>query len=314
MIAKKESHMWSNNVTVLFNPTAYNNELIFNQFIYEELIRVLHHTVIQHPLAPATSTSLSHPPPNTENSRPLAYHPSQSSTYTSVPTSMPIRIPTGNHTTSEVRDTFQTPATNLIPNSYIPYSLLLMDRAAFHVTPAILSTLRSHRIIPSIIPGGCTGLLQPLDTAVNKPFKEYLREYTDIYLDEQAVNGHDMTTSSVSDKRILTTHVVARAWSAFCQQKPYLIRKAFRDVGVTLPISGSCDDEIHIKGFTAAEVALGDWRSDLPIPIAESQEASESFRTLPAETEEYNNLHYVWTCEGYQSHTAQSNIVPPCQH
>ena len=244
-IAKKEGHMWSKNVTVLFNPTAYNNELIFSQFIYEELIPVLHNTAIHH--RPATPTSLPPLSYTTANSNPVAYHPPQLNADTSGPTPLPIQISTSNQTKSGVGNTFQTSITNQIPNSYIPYSLLLMDQAAFHVTPAILSTLRSHRIIPSIIPGGCTGLLQPLDTEVNKPFKEYLREYTDIYLDEQAANGQDMTTSSVSDKRILTTHVVGRAWSAFCQQKQYLIRKAFSDVGVTLPISGTCDDEIHIK-------------------------------------------------------------------
>ena len=64
-------------------------------------------------------------------------------------------------------------------------SLLLLDAAGFHTTPDILQTLRSANITPSIIPGGCTGLIQPLDTAINKPFKQYLRDYTEAYVDNK---------------------------------------------------------------------------------------------------------------------------------
>ena len=85
-----------------------------------------------------------------------------------------------------------------------------MDLAAFHITDSILATLRENNIVPSIIPGGCTGLLQPLDTAVNKPFKEYLREETDTYQDERAAT-EDIGKWRVREKRIMTTQVV---WSA----------------------------------------------------------------------------------------------------
>jgi len=44
------------------------------------------------------------------------------------------------------------------PNS----SLLALDAAKFHRTPTILNYLHSWDIIPSLIPRGCTGLVQPL--------------------------------------------------------------------------------------------------------------------------------------------------------
>ncbi|KZL84919.1 pogo transposable element with krab domain-like [Colletotrichum incanum] len=50
--------------------------------------------------------------------------------------------------------------------------LLVMDVAAFHKTPSILSRLRTNHITLSLIPPGTTSLLQPLHTAVNKPFKQ----------------------------------------------------------------------------------------------------------------------------------------------
>ncbi|RPB00518.1 hypothetical protein L873DRAFT_1564006, partial [Choiromyces venosus 120613-1] len=135
-------------------------------------------------------------------------------------------------------------------------SLLLMDVAGFHTTPEVLQKLHSASITTSLIPSGCTGLLQPLDTAVNKPFKQYLREYTDAYtLRKQST----IQKWSTSDKRIMVTHVVGEAWAIFQQEKKELITKAFRDVGVTLPIDGSQDQDIHIKGFD--NITVGDWNS-----------------------------------------------------
>ena len=61
--------------------------------------------------------------------------------------------------------------------------LLALDAATFHKTPEILQKLRDNHIITALVPPGCTGLLQPLDTAVNKLFKELLQEQTELYTD-----------------------------------------------------------------------------------------------------------------------------------
>jgi hypothetical protein len=70
--------------------------------------------------------------------------------------------------------------------------LLALDAAAFHKTPAILQNLRNNHIITALVPPGCTGLLQPLDTAVNKLFKELLQEYTELYTDAREDAGDDI--------------------------------------------------------------------------------------------------------------------------
>ena len=62
--------------------------------------------------------------------------------------------------------------------------LLALDVAKFHSTQEVLSTLRSYDIVPSLIPPGCTGLVQPLDVSVNKPFKCLLRDILDELLDD----------------------------------------------------------------------------------------------------------------------------------
>ena len=54
-------------------------------------------------------------------------------------------------------------------------TLFALDLMGSHKTPAVLDTLRKHQIIPSLIPGGCTSLVQPLDVSINKPMKDMIR-------------------------------------------------------------------------------------------------------------------------------------------
>jgi hypothetical protein len=61
--------------------------------------------------------------------------------------------------------------------------LLALDAAAFHKTLEILQKLCDNHIITALVPLGCIGILQPLDTTVNKPFKELLQEQTELYTD-----------------------------------------------------------------------------------------------------------------------------------
>jgi len=55
----------------------------------------------------------------------------------------------------------------------------------------------------------------------------------------------------------MTTHVVGPAWSQFCKDKEAMIQKAFRDLWVTLPVDGSRDHELQIKGFAAEDFKIG---------------------------------------------------------
>jgi hypothetical protein len=75
---------------------------------------------------------------------------------------------------------------NWLQNIYQPYvartacgseeSLIVMDAAAFHKTETILQYIKQckPKIRTALIPSGLTSLVQPLDTAVNAPFKKLL--------------------------------------------------------------------------------------------------------------------------------------------
>ncbi|KAJ3454585.1 hypothetical protein MRS44_013185 [Fusarium solani] len=61
--------------------------------------------------------------------------------------------------------------------------LLVMDAATFHKTEGIKKKLKDNGVSLALIPPGCTSLLQPLDTAINAPFKQWLQEATDEYVE-----------------------------------------------------------------------------------------------------------------------------------
>ena len=319
-ITRREGHKWSNEVSVLFNETAYNNESLFKTFITEDLIPALNNPTPYHHISsyqpPTHPLFLSGQLPTSAHSFPVVNSPSSSLIQCIQHTPPnPIQSNPAQFASAQPYPIPANPNCNPpSPSAATPRSLLLMDLASFHITNIVLDLLCANNIVPSIIPGGCTGLLQPLDTAVNKPFKQYLREFTDTYMEEwEKIHPDQAQRWTVSDKRIMTTHVVAQSWHAFCQQKSELIRKSFRDVGSTLPVDGSQDHEIKIKGFTPIDIPIGDWSNNLPVPAA--LQPTEAFRALPQETSLHDNLHYVWACEGYQHNTDEfsdpTNIRPP---
>ncbi|KEY68826.1 hypothetical protein S7711_09825 [Stachybotrys chartarum IBT 7711] len=112
-ILQEEGHLYSPDVTIEFNETAYNNEELFKRSIEEELQNILGQEEL----------------------------------------------------------------------------LLVMDVVAFHKTRGILDCLRDHRVICAFIPGGCTSLLQPLDTTINRPFKDWLLDATEEYVMQREAEG-----------------------------------------------------------------------------------------------------------------------------
>ena len=54
-------------------------------------------------------------------------------------------------------------------------SMLVMDSHRAHLTNKIKQLCKKNRLIPAIIPGGYTPVLQPLDVGVNRSFKTKMR-------------------------------------------------------------------------------------------------------------------------------------------
>jgi hypothetical protein len=111
-----------------------------------------------------------------------------------------------------LRDTYQPyVAQNAIGSEEI---LIVMDAASFHKTETILDFIRNSEppMTTALIPPRLTSLVQPLDTAVNGPFKKLLQEEADVYMEELEIKERMPDFWTVSDRRIMATIIVARAW------------------------------------------------------------------------------------------------------
>ena len=62
-------------------------------------------------------------------------------------------------------------------------SFLVMDDFKAHSVCSVIGKLQSLQISHTIIPGGFTSALQPLDVSLNKPFKDYDREEWNNWMD-----------------------------------------------------------------------------------------------------------------------------------
>jgi len=63
----------------------------------------------------------------------------------------------------------------LVPALSNQPAFLIMDLFAAHKTQEVLDTLWANDITLSMIPGSCTGLVQPIDVSINRPFKDILK-------------------------------------------------------------------------------------------------------------------------------------------
>ena len=115
-------------------------------------------------------------------------------------------------------DTILTPYVETAPDHIIP--LLLLDSYRCHMIATVVSKIQDLGVEVVHIPGGCTGLTQPVDVGVNKPFKCRVRdEWERWMLEEGIVNG---VTKAPTREKIarwciaamdaLPTQIVKNSW------------------------------------------------------------------------------------------------------
>ena len=105
-----------------------------------------------------------------------------------------------------------------VPDGIMPY--LLLDSYKCHLMSSVVHAIQDLRIEVDHIPGGCTGLVQPLDMCVNSPLKNQIRRKWEEYMLEEALV---MTVSKPPTRQQMATwvteclddlgeHVIKAAW------------------------------------------------------------------------------------------------------
>jgi hypothetical protein len=123
----------------------------------------------------------------------------------------------------------------------------------------ILSLLKANNILPAIIPDEFTNLLQPLDTAINGPFKKQLQIQSEACLDRLEEIRGIPDKWNIRHRRKMATVLVAEAWEAVAANRG-LIQKAFLNCGISIRPNGSQDHLISIKDIDSNSIQPNNWR------------------------------------------------------
>ena len=98
--------------------------------------------------------------------------------------------------------------------------------------------------------------MQVLDVSVNKPFKTQARDQFEEHLNENMeryMNGEIL----VRERRILTTHWIANAWSYICLYKN-IVKRGFKKCGINVALDGNENSLVNIEGLPDYEIPIGD--------------------------------------------------------
>jgi hypothetical protein len=110
----------------------------------------------------------------------------------------------------------------------------------------------------ALIPPRLTSYLQPLDTAVNGPFKKLLQKAADEYIEQLEREETLPEFWLVRDRRVMTIHIVAMAWAHLSADKG-LIRKTFLNYGVSIHSDGRNNRLFSIKGVDSTAIDPNGW-------------------------------------------------------
>jgi hypothetical protein len=136
-----------------------------------------------------------------------------------------------------------------------------MDAASFHKTEAILDFIRQSTPLITIafIPPGLTSLVQPLDTAVNGPFKTLLQKKVGVYLNELEEKKRLPNLWTLKDRREITTVIVGRDWKRLSANTS-IIKQAFLQCGISIHPDGHKNYLINIKEVDNSSLDPNGWR------------------------------------------------------
>ena len=97
------------------------------------------------------------------------------------------------------------------------------------------------------VPGGCTSLVQPVDVSFDKPFKTAVERQATQHMQEN-LDSYVYGQINTSAQQVLITKWVGKAREEICADKEMIIR-SFKKRGISVPVDGSEDDQIHIQGL-----------------------------------------------------------------
>lgn len=152
-------------------------------------------------------------------------------------------------------------------------ALLVWDQFRSHLTDKVKRRLEEQKTIPAVIPGGLTSMLQPLDVCLNKPFKNYMREFWRAWMSE----GKGRLTPKGNLARPELTTVVSWVKEAWEKVPSEMIVKSFLKTSISNSLDGTQDDilwedEEVDDSDSDEEDASAEWCTDIKTAEQEWEE------------------------------------------
>ncbi len=116
-------------------------------------------------------------------------------------------------------DEILKPYLSTCPEGIVP--LMILDSYRCHMMKSVVHAIQDLGCEVEHIPGGCTGLCQPLDVGLNKPLKSRIRRQWDDWMMEEGLDGNKKTVTPTREMIVhwtitawedLPTDMIARAW------------------------------------------------------------------------------------------------------
>ncbi|PNF18070.1 hypothetical protein B7P43_G07656 [Cryptotermes secundus] len=120
-------------------------------------------------------------------------------------------------------------------------SMLVVDSFRSHLTENVKVKMRQEKSDMVVIPGGMTGMLQPLDVSINRPFKSHLRRF---YRDWRC-GSTEMTPTGRLKKPSLSQMCewIVAAWNTIPEE---MVSKSFKVTSISNAMDGTEDDAVWL--------------------------------------------------------------------
>ncbi len=127
-------------------------------------------------------------------------------------------------------------------------SILTLNDFPAHVSNSSVSRLHSNNVHTSVIPRGCSAVVQPLDVCLSKSFQGILKAYCQQYILLETKNLEQNGKKRVTrPSRQLIVNWIEAAWNAI-KTKQDLIKKSFIVAGIGNSL-GEWNDSVTRNGL-----------------------------------------------------------------
>jgi hypothetical protein len=124
--------------------------------------------------------------------------------------------------------------------------MLVLDVHRAQKTEEIQKYMRDEcKTEPIFVPAGTTSMIQPVDVVFNKPFKQAIDAMANSHVQEN-LEDYVRGRITASERRILFTKWVGKAWEEISAKKDMIIR-SFKKCGISVAVDGSEDAQINIE-------------------------------------------------------------------